>query len=284
MPVRLALIMGCIILGAAHATARGISLQGRVVSASTGAPLSLASVQVVDVFTGTIANDDGYFALRFRLEPLVFVALGANPQSPHTHHEQVHMSNADFALDAAARAQFVRDGHIVVRTGLPREFHEATCNRIETVFERDGNEGNNILPRVPELQQVYNDPAVAGALQSLLGPGYIMNPHRHCHLNPPGSKGQTWHKDCYVYDHNLRHPRFHWVLAFYYPQDTTAAMGPTGVMPGQHWYRTISDADPAQATEREQALVGAAGTVSIVHFDAWHRATPNSSERKRYML
>ena len=89
---------------------------------------------------------------------------------------------------------------------------------------------------------------LAGALQSLLGPGYIMNPHRHCHLNPPGGKGQSWHKDCYVFDHNLRHPRFRWVMAFYYPQDTTPDMGPTGVLPGQQWYRTISDPDPKAAS------------------------------------
>ena len=194
------------------------------------------------------------------------------------------MTNSDFALDAASRAQFVRDGHLVVRTGLPQEFHRQVHARIEEVFDRDGNEGNNILPRVPELQQVYDDPAVAGALQGLLGPGYIMNPHRHCHLNPAGGKGQSWHKDCYVFDHNVRHPRFRWVLALYYPQDTTADMGPTGVLPGQQWYRTISDADPTKAAEREEALVGAAGTVSIVHFDAWHRATANHSDRKRYML
>lgn len=194
------------------------------------------------------------------------------------------MSTSDFGLDAAARAQFVRDGHLVIQTGLPDEFHQAVCAKLDETFERDGNEGNNILPRVPELQQVYDDPAVAGALQSLLGPGYMMNPHRHCHLNPAGSKGAGWHKDCYVYDHNLRHPRFHWVLALYYPQDTTADMGPTGVMPGQHWYRTISSPDPALTQERGEGLVGAAGSVSIVHFDGWHRAMANSSDRKRYML
>lgn len=194
------------------------------------------------------------------------------------------MSTADFSLDAAARAQFVRDGHLVVQTQLPDEFHQAVYAKLDETFERDGNEGNNILPRVPELQQVYDDPAVAGALQSLLGPGYIMNPHRHCHLNPAGGKGGGWHKDCYVYDHNLRHPRFHWVLALYYPQDTTADMGPTGVMPGQHWYRTISNPDPALAQERGEGLVGSAGSVSIVHFDGWHRAMANHSDRKRYML
>ena len=193
-------------------------------------------------------------------------------------------SSKPAAADLAARAQFVRDGHLVVRTELPDDFHKSVYTKIEDVFEKEGNVGNNILPRVPELQQVYDDPAVASALQGVLGPGYIMNPHKHCHLNPAGSKGQSWHKDCYVYDHNLRHPRFRWVLALYYPQDTTQDMGPTGVMPGQQWYRTISDPDPAQATEQEQALIGEAGSVSIVHFDAWHRATANDSDRKRYML
>lgn len=185
---------------------------------------------------------------------------------------------------ADTRARFVSDGHLVVRTDLPSEFHQAVYAKIDEVFDKEGNVGNNILPRVPELQQVYDDPAVAGALTSLLGPGYIMNPHRHCHLNPPGSPGQSWHKDCYVFDHNWRHPRFHWVLAFYYPQDTTLDMGPTGVLPGQQWYRTISTPDPKQATEREEGLIGQAGTVSIVHFDAWHRATANTSQNKRYML
>ncbi|MEE2659287.1 MAG: HEAT repeat domain-containing protein [Candidatus Latescibacterota bacterium] len=185
---------------------------------------------------------------------------------------------------AGDQARFVRDGYTVVRSGLPAEFHEAVYAKVDEVFEKESNLGNNILPRVPEIQQVFDEAAVRNALTSLLGPDYILNPHRHCHLNPPGSKGQSWHKDCYVFDHNIRHPRFRWVLAFYYPQETTREMGPTGIMPGQQWYRTISEPDPARATETEMPLVGEAGTIAIVHFDAWHRATPNVSDRKRYML
>ena len=194
------------------------------------------------------------------------------------------MTSHDHTLDDGARARFVADGCLTVRTTLPADFHSDLYGRIEEVFENEGNPGNNLLPRLPEIRRVFNDPAVAGALESLLGPGYVMNPHRHCHLNPPGSPGQSWHKDCYVFDHNLRHPRFRWVLGFYYPQDVTADMGPTGVLPGQQWYRTISDPDPHKATEREEPLLGEAGTVAIVHFDSWHRAIANRSGRKRYML
>jgi hypothetical protein len=67
------------------------------------------------------------------------------------------------------------------------------------------NVGNNILPTIPELDLVFEDPTVRGAandvcflsspspllaltfsgspgaLQSVLGQGYVMHAHRHCH-------------------------------------------------------------------------------------------------------
>ncbi len=180
--------------------------------------------------------------------------------------------------------QFVVSGYMTVHADYPAFFHADIYRQIETVFEKEGNLGNNILPRIPQIGQVFEHPHVKGALTSLLGPGYVMNPHRHCHLNAPGGKGQRWHKDCYVYDHNLRHPRFYWLFGFYYPQDTTPDMGPTGILPGAHMYKIISDVDASKSTESALQLCGPAGTVALVHFDAWHRATENVSDKKRYML
>jgi hypothetical protein len=180
--------------------------------------------------------------------------------------------------------QFILDGYITVQANESPDLHREVYKHLETVYEEEGNIGNNILPRIPQIQQVFDQPVVRGALTSLLGPDYILNPHRHGHLNPAGSKGQAWHKDCYVYDHNIRHPRFHWVLAFYYPQDTTEAMGPSGIIPGKQHYKTISDVDPEKTEEAAHAICGPAGTVALIHFDSWHRATPNISDKKRYML
>ena len=187
-------------------------------------------------------------------------------------------------LDDAQMQQFITDGYISVRADYPPEFHQDIYQQIEAMFEGEGNTGNNILPRIPQIQKVFDHPALKGALTSLLGEGYILNPHRHCHLNPPDSKGQRWHKDCYVFDHNMRHPRFQWVLALYYPQETTEDMGPTGLLPGRQFYKKVSHDDPQLASEPASPLCGEAGTVSLVHFDAWHRATPNYSTKKRYML
>ena len=56
------------------------------------------------------------------------------------------------------------------------------------------------------------------------------------------------------------------------------------MLPGRQWYNGISSTDPEQATETELGLCGPAGTVSIVNFDSWHRATANRSDKRRYML
>jgi hypothetical protein len=187
-------------------------------------------------------------------------------------------------LSDAQMQQFVREGYLLVEADFPVPLHKDLCQRIEAVFEKEKNPGNNILPRLPQIQRVYDHPAVQGALASILGPDYLMNPHRHCHLNPPGSKGQNWHKDNYVFDEILRQPRPRWVFAFYYPQEVTPDMGPTGILPGRQYHHHISSDNPALTAETELPLCGPAGTVAIVHYDAWHRATPNQSERKRYML
>jgi hypothetical protein len=194
------------------------------------------------------------------------------------------MADQDMLLTDTQVQQFIVDGYINLNADYPASFHKGVHDQIEEIFEKEGNVGNNILPRLPAIRQVFDHPAVSGALTSLLGPEYILNPHRHCHLNPPGSKGQGWHKDCYVYDHNIRHPRFHWVLAFYYPQDTTEDMGASGIIPGTQFRKSLSNPDPAQTEESGLSVCGPAGTVCLIHFDSWHRATPNVSAKKRYML
>ena len=180
--------------------------------------------------------------------------------------------------------EFITHGYTLVQSDLPPEFHHAVCAKLDATLKAEGNLGNNVLPRIPEIGQVFTSPSVHGALHSLLGPGYSMHPHRYCHLNRPGSQGQDWHKDDFIFDHNVRHHRFRWVMAFYYPQDVDADMGPTGLTGRGQFHNHISNADSSQSTEEEIKLCGPAGTVAIVNFDVWHRATANISNRPRSML
>ena len=175
---------------------------------------------------------------------------------------------------------FIINGYVKVKTDFPPSFHENICQQLDTMFEETGNLGNNLLPAIPEIQEVFDHPIVHGAMQGVLGSDYVMHPHRYCHFNQQGSKGQNFHKDSYAGDEQIRRHRCRWTMAFYYPQNVTEDMGPTAVLPGSQYYETGESAHE----QPDLALTGEAGTVTIVHYDLWHRAMPNQSDKKRYML
>ena len=175
---------------------------------------------------------------------------------------------------------FIINGYVKIKTDFPPSFHENICQQLDTMFEETGNLGNNLLPAIPEIQEVFDHPVVHGAMQGVLGSDYVMHPHRYCHFNQQGSKGQNFHKDSYAGDEQIRRHRCRWTMAFYYPHDVTEDMGPTAILPGSQYYETGESAHE----QPDLALTGEAGTVTIVHYDLWHRAMPNQSDKKRYML
>ena len=176
--------------------------------------------------------------------------------------------------------RYLTEGYLVLKSGLPQEVHDHIRDRCEEIFSTTGNPGNEILEMNPALQLVFTDPAVKGALSSILGEGYFMHPHRHCHQNRPGTPAQRNHKDSYEEDVNVHHHRSRWAMVMYYPQDVTADMGPTGVTPGSQYFSS----EESLAGHKELGVTGEAGTVILVHYDVWHRALRNDSGRNRYML
>ncbi len=175
---------------------------------------------------------------------------------------------------------YLTNGYLVLHTGHPVVLHRRVLRQIANLYATEGNPGNDILPRVPDLYEILHDPVVDGALRSLLGADYLVHPHRHCHENPSGSDGQEMHQDSYENDQNVRHHRTRWAMAFYYPQDVPLELGPTAILPASQYYESGD-----QAHQRaELPLCGAAGTVAVVHYDLWHRAMANTSGRHRYMV
>lgn len=175
---------------------------------------------------------------------------------------------------------FLSHGYLVLETDFPQEFHDAMNAHIDEVMAREGNPGNNFLPRIPEAQQVFQHPAVRGALTSVLGPDYVMHPHRHCHYTYPGRKVQSWHKDSFWGYRKVRNHHPWWAMIFYYPQDVDMAMGPSAVMPGTQYY----DKRAGDATEQEIFVEGKRGTFTLIHYDLWHRGSANNSDRNRAMM
>ena len=183
-------------------------------------------------------------------------------------------------LTDAQMRDFIVNGYLTVKTDLPRSFHETIYRKTQEYTEKEGNLGNNILPRVPELQAVFEEPTVRGAFSSILGENYVMHSHRHPHRNNPHSDGQGFHKDSYWGYQKVRHHRPRWAMAFYYPQDSPVEIGPSAVLPGTQYYSTRITKD----NEGELAVSGEAGTVTIIHFDLWHRGMANLTDKMRYMM
>lgn len=118
--------------------------------------------------------------------------------------------------------------------------------------------------------------------------GYMMHPHRHCHLSPPGVGAQTIHKDSYFSTYKARHHRPYWAMAMYYPQEVTTQNGATGVVPYSQ-YLTRHQKDrmaniPADWSLEEIQAVAPAGSVVIIHYDIFHRGRENNTNADRFMF
>ncbi|MFC5649181.1 HEAT repeat domain-containing protein [Paenibacillus solisilvae] len=190
------------------------------------------------------------------------------------------MNDMEQLLNDDQMMQFITQGYLVLHNDLPGSLHKKVMQRINEVLVHEGNPGNNILPRVPDIQAFFETPVVKGALTSVLGPDYYLHPHRHCHYNSPGNQnpgGGEWHKDGYW--SAMRSHRPWWAMIFYYTQDITTELGPTAIMPGSQYNEKFP------GHEKEFLLpTGPAGTMVLVHFDLWHKASQNVSALDRYML
>ena len=199
--------------------------------------------------------------------------------------------------------RFICDGVLVLDSGLAREVHQDIYDKIQWNNTREFNMGNNVLPRIAELQQVLDAPAIHGALQSILGDDYMLHPHRFMHASEPldeadrtlslngsehgapmgkGSSGNScWHQDGQIPMSRARYhvPRLAMIL--YFPQDTPAERGPTRVIPGTHLqpYLRKSDFPFAFVGDRIKA-----GTCLLIAFDIAHAAFGNRTDLSRYMV
>ena len=227
------------------------------------------------------------------------------------------MRGAEYLLSDEQVRGFITGGYVQVQTDLDASVHRTIFEKTDRILRsggggRDGggaNPQNNILPVVGELAQVLEAPEVVGALTSILGEGYVMLPHRHCHLNAPvaplpdGRRGITMvpHRDGQAGCHKPRHRVPQWALLFYYPQECPDRQGPTALIPGTHLLPRLTTelnldmplavdrgADggyrlPANYVQRRvTSLACDLGAVSIMHFDLGHSVLTNVAEKMRY--
>ena len=146
------------------------------------------------------------------------------------------MKNIDtYLLNDEAMQRFIVEGYLTLNSDQPREYHDRIYSELEPLEETGPMGHNNLLPCVPDLRTMLNEPRVVGALTSILGPGYYLHFHRHDHVNYPDG-AQPLHKDGDNHSHHAvddlrRYHKTRYAMLLYYPQDTPLEMGPTGIVP-----------------------------------------------------
>ena len=204
-----------------------------------------------------------------------------------------------YLLNNEQITDFIIRGYLTVKTKLPSVFNEEIVSKLDRLnitvnpktskysyIDENGNtvfleDKNKLLDLLPEIQKVWKQPEIKGALTSLLGTDFSMNPHRAIYLNYPGTRSQLWHQDSI----NVRHYQIKCLLAMYYQQKVTEDMGPTALVPGTHFRNAPTDRMATYGNFKEQVFSTLdAGTVLIMHYDVWHAATANKSNKNRYMM
>jgi hypothetical protein len=114
--------------------------------------------------------------------------------------------------------EFIRNGvvELDVTEHLPASYHAAIAERAQEHYNsgRWPQSSNNIYSAMPELRELFTGPTCAGALESVLGPGYVMHAHRHMHVTGIGGF-QQFHKDGQSGHGPVRHHRVRWAMIMY---------------------------------------------------------------------
>ncbi len=241
------------------------------------------------------------------------------PSQGKLKNPQGKIKNQQLLNDEQIR-HFIVNGYVNVTADVPTHIHETIYDKTDELFagatdfrgERQHNPLNNILPLVPELQVVLESPEVRGGLTSILGNGYVMHPHRHCHPNFLGSTPSAkedgeerlmmpLHKDGHAGGKRPRHRTPRWAILFYYPQPCFAEQGPTCIIPGTQYIREFMLNGEHQRHEVHAEgengtrllpenflnrnivpMSGGLGTVWIMHFDMVHSFLQNYISLNRY--
>lgn len=195
------------------------------------------------------------------------------------------MNRMAHLLSTAAMARFVRDGFLRFDAMIPETLSREVLDESR---EKKGvlwGEGNvsvyDVFPETTALGRALRLPALAGAIESLVGPDPRFD-HLAAHRTTPGKRiGPNWHQDA-AYDR--RRLAFD-VQVSIFPEETTPEMGGTLFLPGSHFRRVHESAITCYHHFVGQVqTVCPAGTVVIWHHNLWHAACSNRSDRERSML
>jgi hypothetical protein len=186
-------------------------------------------------------------------------------------------------MTSVEMAHFVSHGSFTLEAVVPDDLNR----RAQEVLDRGvqgrpyGTPVDAVFPAGSFVRQLLDLPAVAGAVQSLVGPNPVID-HHAVHIRPPhGGEAQNLHGDAIL---DTRTDAFD-VQLMYYPREVSLEQGGTLSVPGTHLRRiNQTGIGRYQNLAGQTRLTCPAGTVVLLHHGIWHGGRRNDSDRPRYMF
>lgn len=179
-------------------------------------------------------------------------------------------------------ARFVSQGFLRLDAVVPQEINERAVTALAEGLPNlpYGIPLNEAFAPDTFVHQLLALPVVAGAVESLVGPGPTVDHHAVHVREPHEGEAQPLHGDAII---DVRPDAFD-IQLMYYPHEVTAAMGGTLSVPGTHLRRiNESDIGRVQNLRGQTRLTCPAGTVVLLHHGIWHSGRRNDTARRRYM-
>jgi hypothetical protein len=173
---------------------------------------------------------------------------------------------------------FCKKGFLMLDGVVPAEINAKT---LEYVDAHPTSEPTDIMFEPWFHENVIVNPAVAGAVRSLLGRNFglpnLMSNHRV--QTPAGA--QQWHRD----GGSKHGPMVNYLQVFYLPQECTPEQGPTELLPGSHHVFSKSKFMAHYGQLRGTYYAAAsAGSVFLTQYSIWHRRSGSTSTGLRNLL
>jgi len=186
-------------------------------------------------------------------------------------------------LTSVEMAHFVAHGTFRLDGVVPDELNDEAIGVFDAGIPHlpYGVTVDEAFPPGSFVRRLIELPAVAGAIQSLVGPNPRIDHHAVHIREPHNGSAQNMHADAII---DTRTDAFDMQL-MYYPREVTLEQGGTLSVPGSHLRRiNESDIGRYQNLRGQTRLTCPAGTVVFLHHGIWHGGRRNDSDIRRYMF
>lgn len=197
-------------------------------------------------------------------------------------------------MNSDQRLQLDELGYVALPSFMSFELLETLRNRVEELFEEEGeNAGSefrqepgsrrlaNLVAKGAIFERIVCLPEVLSFIAAVLGPAFKLSSLNARSAKPYSDSLQPLHADM----GGIADERGFWVCnTVWMLDDFTKENGALRVVPGSHRWRRLPQSelpDPKAVHPQEVLVTGSAGTVFVMNAHAWHGGTANRTAKQR---